>query len=32
MELGRDVQSLLFNPSDVRKIELFPEFIKQVEL
>lgn len=32
MELGRDVRSFLFNPSDVRKIELFPEFIKQVEL
>lgn len=31
-ELGRDVQSFLFNPADVRKIEVFPEFIAQAAL
>jgi hypothetical protein len=31
-ELGQDVQSFLFNPADVRKVEIFPEFITQVAL
>ncbi len=31
-ELGRDVQAFLFNPDDVRKIELFPKFFAQVPL
>ena len=31
-ELGRDVQGFLFNTSDVKKIELFKEFIAQAPL
>ena len=31
-ELGRDVKAFLFNPADVKRIELFPEYIRQVEL
>ena len=28
--LGKDVQPFLFNPADIRRVELFPEFIKQL--
>lgn len=31
-ELGKDVQNFLFNASDVKKIELFPELISQASL
>lgn len=31
-ELAADVQSFLFKPNDARKVELFPEFIAQVQL
>lgn len=31
-ELARDVSPFLFFPSDARKVELFPEFIKQANL
>lgn len=31
-ELGRDVQSFLFNAADVKKVELFPEFFAQAPL
>lgn len=31
-ELGRDVRAFLINPSSVNKVELFPEFIKQLKL
>ncbi len=31
-ELGRDVKNFLFNSADVKRVELFPEFIRQVEL
>ena len=31
-ELGADVRPFLFNPDDVRKIELFPDFIAQIML
>jgi len=31
-ELARDVEPFLFNPSDNKKVELFPEFIKQAKL
>lgn len=31
-KLGRDVGTFLFKPSDVRKVELFPEFISQIKL
>ena len=30
--LGRDVQPFLFNPSDVKKVELFREFIREARL
>jgi predicted nucleotidyltransferase component of viral defense system len=30
-ELGRDVQNFLFDPGDVARVELFPEFIRQVD-
>jgi len=30
--LARDVESFLFNPSDSKKIVLFPDYISQVEL
>lgn len=30
--LGRDVKNFLFNPTDVKKVELFREFIKDEEL
>jgi len=29
--LGRDVQTIIFNPTDARRVESFPEFIKQIE-
>ena len=29
-ELGRDVKPFLFNADDVRKVELFPEFLAQI--
>ena len=31
-ELERDVKAFLFNPADVKRVELFPEYIRQVEL
>jgi len=31
-ELGRDVQSFLFTPSDAKKVEMFREYISQVQL
>ena len=31
-ELGQEVKPFLFNPDDIRKINLFPEFIAQVPL
>jgi predicted nucleotidyltransferase component of viral defense system len=31
-ELARDVEPFLFNPSDNKKVKLFPEFIKQAKL
>ena len=31
-ELGRDVKAFLFNPADVKRVELFPEYIRQVGL
>lgn len=31
-ELGRDVQNFLFNAADVKKVELFPEFVAQAKL
>lgn len=31
-ELGQDVKNFLFNTADVKKVELFPEFIKQTNL
>lgn len=31
-ELGRDVKLFLFNADDVRRVELFPEFIEQAPL
>ena len=31
-ELGKDVQNFLFNAADVKKVELFPDFIAQAQL
>jgi hypothetical protein len=31
-DLGQDVRVFLFNPDDARKVEMFPEFIKQASL
>lgn len=31
-DLAKDVQPFLFNPEDAKKVELFPEFISQVNL
>jgi len=31
-ELGRDVKNFLFRPEDVKKVEMFPEFIQQADL
>lgn len=31
-ELGKDIKNYLFNPNDVKKVELFPEFIKDANL
>ena len=31
-ELGRDVKAFLFNPADVKRVELFPEYTRQVGL
>jgi len=31
-ELAKDVEPFLFTPSDSKKLEIFPEFIKQAEL
>jgi hypothetical protein len=31
-ELAKDVEPFLFNPSESKKLEMFPEFIKQAKL
>ncbi len=31
-ELGKDVQNFLFNPNDIKKVEIFRRFIKEADL